>query len=61
MIDRGKVDVIGVRVDAVDYEAAVGRIIDAAMAKQPYRVSALAVHGVMTGVDDAEHLTRLNS
>ncbi|MGB0114716.1 MAG: WecB/TagA/CpsF family glycosyltransferase [Ilumatobacteraceae bacterium] len=61
MIDRGKVDVIGVRVDAVDYDAAVGRIIDAATAKQPYRVSALAVHGVMTGVDDAEHLTRLNS
>lgn len=60
MIDRGKVDVVGVRVDAVDYEAAVGRVIDAAEASLPYRVSALAVHGVMTGVDDPEHLARLN-
>lgn len=61
MIDSGKVDVIGVQVDAVDYEAAVARIIAAAEDGRPYRVSALAVHGVMTGVDDAEHLTRLNS
>jgi exopolysaccharide biosynthesis WecB/TagA/CpsF family protein len=60
MIDRGKVDVIGVRVDAVDYEGAVARIVDAARDRRPYRVSALAVHGVMTGVDDAEHLARLN-
>lgn len=61
MVDEGKVDVIGVQVDAVDYDAAVGRVIDAAEARQPYRVSALAVHGVMTGVDDAEHLARLNA
>lgn len=60
MIDRGKFDVVGVRVDAVDYEAAVARIIEAAEHKRPLRVSALAVHGVMTGVDDPEHLTRLN-
>lgn len=61
MIDHGKVDVIGVSVDAVDYDAAVERIIDAATGGTPYRVSALAVHGVMTGVDDPEHLARLNS
>lgn len=61
MIDRGKVSVLGVDVDAVDYEAAVTRIIEAAKAKQPYSVSALAVHGVMTGVDDAQHMSRLNS
>ncbi len=61
MIDRGKVDVIGVAVDAVDYEAAVRRVIDAASAGAPLRVSALAVHGVMSGVDDPEHLARLNS
>ena len=60
MIDRGKVSVLGVEVDAVDYDAAVARIIDAAAAGRPYGVSALAVHGVMTGVDDPEHLTRLN-
>lgn len=60
MIDRGKVSVLGVDVDAVDYEAAVDRIIRAATDGRPYGVSALAVHGVMTGVDDPEHLTRLN-
>jgi exopolysaccharide biosynthesis WecB/TagA/CpsF family protein len=60
MIDKGKVAILGVRIDAVDYEAAAARIIDAAKAGQPYAVSALAVHGVMEGVDDAEHLERLN-
>lgn len=60
MIDKGKVSVLGVNVDAVDYEAAVSRIIEAASASQPYAISALAVHGVMTGVDDPEHLARLN-
>lgn len=60
MIDNGKVSVLGINIDAVDYEAAVSRIIDAAHAGQPYAVSALAVHGVMTGVDDAEHAARLN-
>lgn len=61
MIDRGRVDVVGVGVDAVDYEAAVARIIDAAEQRRPYRVSALAVHGVMTAVDDPEHLARLDA
>jgi N-acetylglucosaminyldiphosphoundecaprenol N-acetyl-beta-D-mannosaminyltransferase len=61
MIDRGKVSVIGVDVDAVDYEAAVHRIITAATDRRAYRVSALAVHGVMTGVDDDAHLSRLNA
>jgi N-acetylglucosaminyldiphosphoundecaprenol N-acetyl-beta-D-mannosaminyltransferase len=61
VIDSGKTDVIGVRVDAVDYDAAVARIIDAALGGRAYRVSALAVHGVMTGVDDPEHLARLNA
>lgn len=60
MIDKGKVSVLGVQVDAVDYEAAVARIIDAAVNGRPYSISALAVHGVMTGVDDGEHLARLN-
>lgn len=61
MIDAGKVDVLGVDVDAVDYEAATARIIAAAHDRRPYGVSALAVHGVMTGVDDAEHRSRLNA
>lgn len=61
MIDGGRVDVLGVGVDAVDYDAAVQRVIDAALERRPYRVSALAVHGVMTGVDDPEHLARLQA
>jgi exopolysaccharide biosynthesis WecB/TagA/CpsF family protein len=60
VIDRGKKDVLGIEVDAVDYECAVDRIIAAAHEGRPYAVSALAVHGVMTGVDDPEHRTRLN-
>ena len=61
MIDTGKVSVIGVDVDAVDYDAAVRRIMLAAKDHRPYSVTALAVHGVMTGVDDPDHLARLNS
>lgn len=61
MIDAGKVDLLGVAIDAVDYEAAIDRVIAAALAGEPLGVSALAVHGVMTGHDDAEHRARLNS
>lgn len=60
-IDRGTVDIVGVEVSVVDYDGAVTRIIEAARLRHPLRVSALAVHGVMTGVDDPEHLARLNS
>ncbi|CAN5424131.1 WecB/TagA/CpsF family glycosyltransferase [soil metagenome] len=61
MIDRGRHPVLGVQVHAVDYEAAVARIIDAANARQPLGVAALAVHGVMNGVDDAEQRPRLHA
>jgi len=60
MIDRGKHTVLGIRIDAVDYEAAVERIIEAAKAARPMAVSALAVHGLMTGALDPEHRYRLN-
>jgi exopolysaccharide biosynthesis WecB/TagA/CpsF family protein len=58
--DLGKFNLLGVLIDAVDYDAAVSRITTAARAGQPYAVSALAVHGVMTGVRDTEHRHRLN-
>lgn len=61
MIDVGKRSVLGVMVDAVDYPAAVERTIAAAREQRPYGVSALAVHGVMTGVRDAAHRGRLNA
>jgi N-acetylglucosaminyldiphosphoundecaprenol N-acetyl-beta-D-mannosaminyltransferase len=60
LIDRGKHNVVGVMVDAVDYDAAVERIIAAAKQRQPMSVSALAVHGVMSGVLDDTHRYRLN-
>lgn len=61
MIDKGKQNLVGVYVNAVDYEAAVSKIVDAAKRRIPLGVSALAVHGVMTGVTDDEHRHRLNS
>lgn len=61
MIDKGKGNVLGVLVDMVDYEAAAARILQAARDRRPYAVTALAVHGVMTGVQDPAHNARLNS
>ncbi|MDQ4143021.1 MAG: WecB/TagA/CpsF family glycosyltransferase [Actinomycetota bacterium] len=58
--DEGKRNVLGVLVDAVDYEAAVDKIVTAARAGAGFSVSALAVHGVMTGVGDPGQRYRLN-
>ena len=60
MIDKGKKNVLGILVNAVNYEAAVSKIIAAARAGKPMSVSALAVHGVMTGVLESTHRYRLN-
>jgi N-acetylglucosaminyldiphosphoundecaprenol N-acetyl-beta-D-mannosaminyltransferase len=61
MINKGKGNVLGVLVDAVDYEAATDMILAAARERRPFAVTALAVHGVMTGVQDRAHNARLNS
>lgn len=61
MIDHGRFDVCGIPVSAVDYEACLSKIIPAAQQQRPLSVSALAVHGVMTGVLDREHRQRLQS
>jgi N-acetylglucosaminyldiphosphoundecaprenol N-acetyl-beta-D-mannosaminyltransferase len=61
MIERGRHAVLGVGIDAVDYEAALERIFAAAQARESFAVSALAVHGVMTGALDAGHRHRLNA
>lgn len=60
MIDQGKKNIIGVLVNAVDYEAAMDHIATAARSRRPLAVSALAVHGVMTGYIDSEQRARLN-
>jgi exopolysaccharide biosynthesis WecB/TagA/CpsF family protein len=61
VISQGKRNVLGVLVDAVDYAAATAQIIAAAQERRHYAVTALAVHGVMTGVQDPPHNARLNS
>lgn len=60
VIDKGKLNLLGVLVNAIDYEAAESHILAAAHARRPLTLSALAVHGVMTGALDASHRYRLN-
>ncbi len=61
MINSGKKGVLGVRVDVTDYESAVERTVDAARKRIPFAVTALPVHGIMTGARDANHRFRLNT
>lgn len=51
---------LGVMVDAVDYDAAVERVIAAARRHKPFIVTAQPVHGIVTGARDATHRYRLN-
>ncbi len=60
MISRGKRNVLGVSVDVIDYESAVEQTVKAAKDKRGFAVTALAVHGVMTGAMDPEQRFRLN-
>jgi len=59
-VDKGKFSILGVQISAVNNVMAIEHIIKAAHEKRPYRVTALAVHGVMTGVQDEKHRYRLN-
>lgn len=61
MINKGRVNLLGIQISAVDYESAVNQILEGAQQGRPFGVSALAVHGVMTGFMDPEHRHRLNS
>jgi N-acetylglucosaminyldiphosphoundecaprenol N-acetyl-beta-D-mannosaminyltransferase len=56
-----KHSVLGVLVDATDYDRAAAAVLDAAREGRPFALTALAVHGVMTGVQDPAHGARLNS
>ena len=60
MIDLGKRTVLGVAVDVTDYDSAVERIVEAAKKKKAFAVTALPVHGIMTGARDPQHRYRLN-
>jgi N-acetylglucosaminyldiphosphoundecaprenol N-acetyl-beta-D-mannosaminyltransferase len=61
MIDRGKRNLLGVGISAVDYEYAVAKIMDAAKKGHRCATTALAVHGVITGAMDSAHRYRLNT
>jgi len=60
MIDLGKYNILGVQINAIDYEAAIEKIVTAAKNNQSLAVTALAVHGVMSGALDPYHRYRLN-
>jgi exopolysaccharide biosynthesis WecB/TagA/CpsF family protein len=57
---KSGLSVLGILVDPLTYDEAVDRVIQAAVASKPLAVTALAVHGVMTGVSDPAHAYRLN-
>ena len=60
MVDHGKKNVLGILVDAMDYEAAVDWIIRRAQNRQSATIAAEAIHGLMCGVLNPEHRYRLN-
>jgi len=60
VLDLGKRNVLGVQISAIDYEAVVDRVIASAERRERLTISALAVHGVMTGVLDSAQRYRLN-
>jgi len=60
MIYRGEKNILGILIDAVDYEATVDAVMEAAHKRRGFAVSALAVHGVMTGALHGEQKYRLN-
>ncbi len=60
VINEGKFPILGININAVDYDYAVETIVAAATEKRPCSVSALAVHGVMTGCLNSLHARRLN-
>ena len=61
MRNDGKYNILGVHVSSVDYEAVTATVIDAARVRRPLKVTALAVHGIMTGALDRAHRFRLNA
>ncbi len=60
MLNAGKRNVLGILISVADYEGAVDAIARAARERIGTAISALAVHGLMTGVFDREQKFRLN-
>jgi N-acetylglucosaminyldiphosphoundecaprenol N-acetyl-beta-D-mannosaminyltransferase len=60
MIDRGKRNLLGVGISAVDCEYVVAKIMDVAKKGRRCATTAVAVHGVITGAMDSAHRYCLN-
>jgi exopolysaccharide biosynthesis WecB/TagA/CpsF family protein len=56
-----KRSVLGVLIDPTSYDEATDSVIAAAREGRPFALTALAVHGVMTGVQDRAQGARLNA
>lgn len=56
-----KRNVLGILVDATTYDDVVDRVFEASRTATGLSVSAVAVHGVMEGVQDPDHAARLNA
>jgi exopolysaccharide biosynthesis WecB/TagA/CpsF family protein len=52
---------MGVLVNLIDYDQTTEQLLHAARDRRPFSVTALAVHGVMTGVRDGAHRALLNA
>lgn len=55
-----KTNLLGILVDPAERAEAAALVLEAAEEQRPFAVSAMAVHGVMTGVLEATHRYRLN-
>jgi N-acetylglucosaminyldiphosphoundecaprenol N-acetyl-beta-D-mannosaminyltransferase len=58
---RDKVDIFGVDLSITDYDDATRRIIEAGAANKSFAMSALATHGLMEAVHDAEFRAVVNT
>ena len=56
-----KYNILGVMVNRINYDQAVKLILEKAKEKKSYSVTALAVHGILTGVQDRYQRYRLNN
>ncbi len=61
MIDLGKKNILGIKINAVDYESATAKIMDCAERRKSMSVGALAVHGLTTGYINPDYARRLNT
>src|SRR2546430_17160960 len=60
MRDASKRNILGVLIDPTDYQKAMDFVFKAAHERRGAAISALAVHGMMTGVFNREQKYRLN-